>query len=237
MKPEKIIIKNNNDNKLTGYLYKNKSKTVVIICHGLEINNGYPGIEDVFEWYHRMGASVFSFDFSGYGESEGEKGISLKQRDADIKAVLDYFSSQYEDIILYGVSFAGISVAIAAAKYRVITKLITVNGFFTFNPTKLSLTQIWLIISYILLHPSFTREIYYSFKKLKIEKIIIPTFVIYGENDTVVNPQQSKFFYSKLHTKKEIVAVPNGDHALMRKEDYKVTKAVPEWIRKQVIWK
>ena len=64
MKPERVIILNDKKEKLVGYLYKNTSKTLVIICHGIDPINGYPGTTEVFEFYHQVGASVFSFDFS-----------------------------------------------------------------------------------------------------------------------------------------------------------------------------
>ncbi len=87
-----------------GYLYKNTSKTLLIFCHGVDSINSYPGqgVEDVFDFYYQTGTSVFSFDFTGYGESEGKKKISIKQRVSDIGSIVNYFSQKYKKIILYG---------------------------------------------------------------------------------------------------------------------------------------
>lgn len=237
MKPEKLTILNNKREKLVGYFYKNKSKTIVIICHGIEPNNGYPGIENVFEWYHSMGASIFSFDFSGHGESEGKQVVSHRQRVADIKSVLDYFSLKYKDIILYGVSLAGAAVVIAATKYKTVTKLITVNGLFIFNPFLMDIKLMLMLLSYLISHPYFWAELYFVTKNLKIQKIKIPTLVVYGEKDNIVNPKQSIYVFNKLRTEKKLIAVPDGDHPLMKEEYFPVTKGVPEWIGEKVVWK
>lgn len=237
MKPEKLTILNHKKEKIVGKFYKSNSNTIVIICHGIDAINHLPEVDDYCQWYHRLGASVFSFDFSGFGESDGEKNLSLKKRDAEIKAVLDYFSSDYKDIILYGASFAGLSIATAAAKYKQITKLIAINGVFTFNPAKFALNQLWQLVSYLILHPFFLKEIFYWVQQPKIEEITVPTFVLYGESDTIVSPKQSLYFYNKLRSEKILLGVPNGDHMLLKKEYLPVTKAVPEWIQKQVVWK
>ena len=236
MKREKQIIRNNKKEKLVGYLYKNTSKTLLILCHGVEPFSGYPDIEEVFELYHSTGASVFAFDFSGYGESEGKKTISFRQRDADIKSVLDYFSPHYKDIILYGASLAGISAAIAAGSYKEITKLITINGLFTFNPKNSYVSTVTTLVTYLLLHPYFWSEFYWGIKNLKIQNIKVPTLVVCGEKDTIINSQQSINFYNALKTKKRLIAVRNGDHALMKKEYLDLRKELPDWISQQVVY-
>jgi pimeloyl-ACP methyl ester carboxylesterase len=237
MRPEKLTILNHKQEKIVGKFYKNNSKTIVIICHGIDAINNIPDIEYYFEWYHSVGATVFSFDFSGFGESDGEKTLSLRKRDAEIKAVLDYFAPHYKEIILYGASYAGLSVAIAAGKYKQITKLVALNGLYTFNPARLAFSQIWRLVIHLILHPLFWNDIFYSIRELKIEKITIPTFVMYGEGDTIVSNQQSLYFYHKLSSKKTLVSVPHGDHMLLKKEYIPVTKALPEWIKQQVVYK
>jgi len=69
MKPQRVTIPNNKNEKLVGYLYKNSSKTLLIVCHGLDPINNLPVMEEVFKLYYKSGTSIFSFDFSGHGES------------------------------------------------------------------------------------------------------------------------------------------------------------------------
>jgi alpha-beta hydrolase superfamily lysophospholipase len=237
MKAEKITILNNKQEKLVGYFYKNTSKTLIVLCHGAEPFNGYPGIEGVFEFYYSTGASVFAFDFSGHGGSEGENVISFKQRDADIKSVLDHFSTKYKEIILYGASLAGVSVAIAAGRYKTVAKLITVNGFFVFNPRFMYPRLVFIVFSYLISHPKFWKEVYFAINNLKMQKIKVPTLVIYGDKDDVVKPNQSIHFYNKLNTKKELFVFKNGDHPLMKKEYLKVAGPILDWIKQQIVFK
>lgn len=235
MKPKKILLHNNKQQQLVGYLYKNTSKTVVVMCHGISSMIDVPGMDTIFNTYHQTGSSVFVFDFTGSGQSEGSKTISIKQRVADIGTVVDHLSQIYKEIILYGISFSGIVVAIAATKYIKITKLITINGLFTLDLKKLYPRQALATYLYLLFHPLQMSEVYYWKKHFRIEKITIPTLVVYGKSDIIVSPQQSMDFYNGLKTKKKLIAVPHGDHALMKKEYKYATIAIPQWIAQQVV--
>lgn len=234
MKPERVIILNDKKEKLVGYLYKNTSKTIVIICHGVEPVLGFPGVTDVFETYHSIGVSVFPFDFTGYGESEGKKRVSLKQRVSDIGKVIDHFSQDYDEIILYGLSFGGISVAIAANTYKKVAKIITINGFFSFNPRKMYGNQSLAIGMYLLTHPESWSEISYWLTHFRGKGISVPTLVVYGEADTDVKPIQSLSFFNRLQGRKELVGVPGGDHLLMNKEQWPLMHAIYEWLAEGV---
>lgn len=235
MQKERIVLLNNKQQKLVGYLYKNTSKTIVIMCHGIEILDHVPRIDTVFQAYHATGASIFYFHFTGYGESAGKNELSIKQRVSDIGNIVEYFSFDYKEIILYGISFSGAVAAIAASKYKKITKLIVVNGFFTIAPHRLYVVQAVGLYLYLLRHPRMLKEYLFLKKNLAVKVITIPTLVVYGKKDRIIRYQQSKDFYKALQTKKDSIVVPNGDHALMRDEDWEITKAVPAWIKKQVV--
>ena len=198
MTPQKIFIDNNKKQKLTGYFYKNISKTIVIMCHGLEPYSSISGMEKVFEAYYHTGSSVFYFDFTGFGESEGEKTFSIKQKVFDIGNVLNYFSSEYKEIILYTVSLSGIVGAIATGKYKKITKLITVNGLFSLNIQQLYLYQALSIYTYLLSNPSRWKDMIYWVKNNKIKNITVATLVVCGEKDPLVKYHQSVNFYNNL---------------------------------------
>ncbi|HVA96607.1 MAG TPA: prolyl oligopeptidase family serine peptidase [Candidatus Acidoferrales bacterium] len=237
MKFQKRTILNNNNEKLVGYLYKNTSKSLIIVCHGVESNNNPDDqllrktIPEYFaELSSRTGASVFSFDFSGFGESEGKLTYSLRKRDQEIKSVIDYFASDYNEIILYGFSFAGISVAIAAKKYRKIARLVTVNGFFSYNPRYSYLPLILLTCYYLLKYPSFVRDFYFMAKNMRVKNIEVPVLVVMSERDNFVNPKQSHNFYNKLQTRKKLVTFKSNDHA-MRDGNFPLAHEVAKWLK------
>lgn len=210
MKSQRVIIQNKNKEKLVGYLYKGSSKTIIIACHGIESSNNCfdeetrklipPYFSDISK---RSRASVFSFDFSGYGESEGEYFLSLRKRDSDIKSVIDYFSSEYDKIVLYGFSLGGLSGTLAALHYKEISGLITVNSFFTMEPENLFMNNVLIILSYLFFKPRFVLELLYRKTELKIKNIMVPTLVVYADNDKFVNPKQSKAFFNRLRTRKK----------------------------------
>lgn len=236
MKKERVIIRNDKNEKLVGYLYKNSSKTVLIFCHGAAKINGYPGAEDVFDFYYQTGTSVFSFDFTGYGESEGKNEISITQRVTDIGRIVDYFSHKYKKIILYGVSFGGISVTIASTKYKKIDKLIVLNGFFSLNPRKLYPKQALSLGLYILARPAIWPEVAYLLHNVSAKRVSVPTLILYGESDKDVKPIQSINFFNELGTEKKLLNIPGGDHTLMDKAKWKYLGPVLKWIKDDVFY-
>lgn len=240
MKPEKITILNNKKQKLIGKLYKGSSKTLIIICHGIESANNTADqemkeilINEYFpEVVTQTKASVFSFDFSGYGDSEGKEFLSFRQRNSEIHAVLTHFSSQYNNIILYGFSMGAVSATIAALRYKEITGLITVNGFFSFDPKHLFLSHIPLILSYLLSNPRFALELFYWKKYYKVKKIATPTLIVYGDNDTFVSSKQSINFFKQLTTNKKQVSYSTRDHTL-RKYYLQLPKEIAKWLKEE----
>ena len=236
MKPQRVIIPNNKNEKLVGYLFMGTSKTLIIVCHGLESNNRpSPPFTPEFtsEYFvnlsHQTKASVFSFDFSGFGESQGKHAVSLIKRNSEVKSVVDYFSSKYEKILLYGNSLGGATSAIAAGKYKSIQGIITVNGFFSLHPKMLYKANILLILSVLMTNPLYVKELYFLVKDLKVDKIKIPALVIHSDKDNLVNSKQSINFFNTLQTRKKLVLIPGNDHGML-KEYMKVPPEVSAWL-------
>lgn len=238
MKPQRVTIPNNKNEKLVGQLYKGKSDTLIIVCYGIEGSETLdPYLQKILPEYlsdinEKTYASVYSFDFSGYGESEGDKYLSLRQRDEEIKTVVDYFSGHYKKIILYGYSLGGLSVAIAALHNKKISGLITVNGFFTFNPFHLFYTNLLIVLSYMFAKPRFASELIYRKRELQIKKITIPTLIVYAAKDKFVSPKQSLSFFNTLRTKKKIFTVQNDDH-LLKKEYKQIPPQIALWMKEE----
>jgi pimeloyl-ACP methyl ester carboxylesterase len=239
VKPLRVTIPNNKKENLVGYLYKGTTNTLIIICHGLESNNHptEPYFQRVIPEYfdelcRKTGASLYSFDFSGYGESEGQVTISFRQRDADIKSVLDYFidRAEYTHIILYGFSLGGASVAIAAGKYRNIHGMIAINGFYSLLPRHLYKTNVQLILSFLITNPKNIAELYYMIRKIKPQKITIPALVIHSDKDDFVKVMQSVSFYEALRTNKKFVPIRSDDH-MMAKEYRELPVAISAWLK------
>ena len=241
MKTKRVIIRNDRNEKLVGYLYQGSPKTLIIVCHGIESNNNPNDpallkiiLEYLFELRDRTGASVFSFDFSGFGESDGKMAYSLRQRDKEVKTVIDYFSKCYDDIVVYGFSFGGITAAIAAAKYPEVTKLIAINGFFTYKPSEIRKHTLFIFYYYALTHMYYWFELLFLWRNLQVKKITVPTLVIYSDKDSYVHPKQSINFYRKLVTKKKIVSFDSNDHAMLN-EKFRLPREIASWMKEMGI--
>ncbi|KAI3966816.1 hypothetical protein MKX01_006753 [Papaver californicum] len=90
---QRIIIKNKFGENLVGVLHETGSTQVIILCHGFTSNRESSVKLNVADALTKEGTSVFRFDFSGNGESEGtfEFGNCNKEAD-DLHSVVLYFS-------------------------------------------------------------------------------------------------------------------------------------------------
>lgn len=108
IKKEDIYFKNANSNTLHGWLFNNiRSKKTVLFMHGNagNISHRLYLIQPLLD----AGASVFIFDYRGYGQSTGEP--TIPGAIADAEAAYDYLQKNRKipehDIVLYGESIGG----------------------------------------------------------------------------------------------------------------------------------
>ena len=230
MKEQHIIIKNNKGQNLAGFFYENRLDTLIIFCHGTDsFSQHLESMQPFIRAYYGLGISLFFFDFTGYGKSEGKGVFNHSQRVYDIGSVVAHFRGTYKKIILCGVSLGVIAATIAAITYKEITKLYLVNGYYYLRFTS---PRFYLMIFFgFLFNKEVREESLYAWKNLHYEKITIPTLIVVGEKDQIVNPKQSITFYNQLKCKKQLLVVPNGDHALLDpKYIPKYFPTVKQWI-------
>ncbi|KAI3944184.1 hypothetical protein MKW98_016414 [Papaver atlanticum] len=129
---ERVIIKNKYGEKLVGVLYETSSKEVIILCHGSADKKECPVNWNLTDALTKEGISVFCFDFSGNGESEGtfEYGNYNKEAD-DVHYVVMYFSGLQR--VIGGIlvhSKGGDSVLVYASRYHDVATVVNVCGRF-----------------------------------------------------------------------------------------------------------
>ena len=111
--------------KLVGDVYvpdglpSGKQRAAVLLCHG------YTGVKDLYlpdnaKTLNDAGYVVMTFDYKGWGESEGTRSrLAPYSRVADVQAAMTYLSIQPEAdadrIGLYGTSYGGATVSWTAA--------------------------------------------------------------------------------------------------------------------------
>ncbi|VVB75383.1 2-succinyl-6-hydroxy-2,4-cyclohexadiene-1-carboxylate synthase [Candidatus Tiddalikarchaeum anstoanum] len=127
---EKITIKNGYGEKLAGNLYYHyNSDTLFIISHGFMGSKNSRFMSNLSEnLYNGLGVSVFAFDFSGNGESEGVFGNAgiLKEKD-DLCSVINFFRN-FKNIILVGHSMGAAVSLLSANCYKNIKGLVLHSG-------------------------------------------------------------------------------------------------------------
>ncbi|OVA08155.1 hypothetical protein BVC80_1721g10 [Macleaya cordata] len=129
---QRITIENNYGEKLVGLLHETGSAEIVILCHGFRSTKETSVIVNLADALTKEGITVFRFDFSGNGESEGSFRYGYYRREADdLHAVVLYFSGVKRVITgILGHSKGGNVVLLYASKYQDVPKVINVSGRF-----------------------------------------------------------------------------------------------------------
>ncbi|RLN19930.1 30S ribosomal protein S10, chloroplastic [Panicum miliaceum] len=129
---EKIVIRNRYGEKLVGVLHEVGSKDIVVLCHGFRSSKDGRTILSLANALASENISIFRFDFSGNGESEGtfEYGNYYKEVD-DLHDVILHFKKHKRDThAIAGHSKGGNVVILYASMYHDIYKVINLSGRF-----------------------------------------------------------------------------------------------------------
>ncbi len=251
MKQEKIVFQNSNKQKLVGILYSSDPKEkspIVIFCHGYRSTKESSKIEPLAKNLVSNKISLFAFDFSGSGESEGKfEDITITQYIDDLKCVIDYLSKFTNKIAVIGSSLGGIVTLQEAAKdkrVKIIILLSPVSSFPYKGTDEFSSVNLkkWKEEGY-----TFTQS--NKFGKLKInysfyedgikyrdysvyESIKIPTLIIHGDEDPTVSIKDSKKLVEYLKNS-ELIIIKGADHSYTKEKDFnKMIKDITNFVIK-----
>jgi fermentation-respiration switch protein FrsA (DUF1100 family) len=130
---EEVSFKTGDGVRLHGWFIPSESaRGVLFFCHGNAGNISHR--LDSISIFHRLGLSVFIFDYRGYGRSEGEPTEEGTYRDAE--AAWDYLtqekSTPQRSIVIFGRSLGG-SIAARTARNRPAGALILESAFSSFR--------------------------------------------------------------------------------------------------------
>ncbi|KAK6151959.1 hypothetical protein DH2020_014594 [Rehmannia glutinosa] len=127
---QKIKMENKHGEKLVGVLHESGSNEIVIVCHGFLCSKDQPIIMNLAVALENARISVFRFDFTGNGESEGSFQFGNYCRETeDIRAVTQYFSKHNRKVIaILGHSKGGNIVLLYASKYHDIDAVVNISG-------------------------------------------------------------------------------------------------------------
>lgn len=150
---------------------------------------------------YRLGCNVFSYDYSGYGQSTGHP--SEKNLYADVAAALKALETRYqirpEQVILYGQSIGTVpSVDLASANSRIAALILhspLMSGMRVAFP---GTQRTWCCDAF----PSIE----------KIPRVSCPTLVIHGTDDDVIDFSHGVTIYEQCPTSVEPLWVPGAGH-------------------------
>ncbi|KAG6529065.1 hypothetical protein ZIOFF_011259 [Zingiber officinale] len=129
---EKLVIRNTNGENLVGVIQEAGSSELVILCHGFRSSKESKTLLNLADALVSENISVFRFDFSGNGESDGtfQYGNYWKEVE-DLRAVTQFFSGQNREVhAIVGHSKGGNVVLLYASKFHDIHRVVNISGRF-----------------------------------------------------------------------------------------------------------
>ncbi|GFS47750.1 hypothetical protein TNIN_233141 [Trichonephila inaurata madagascariensis] len=175
------------------------AKYTILFSHGNAVDLGhmssfYVGLGS------RINCNIFSYDYSGYGESEGKP--SEKNLYADVDAAWHALQTRYgvrpENIILYGQSIGTVPTIDLASKYEV-------GGVILHSPLTSGMRVAF---------PNTKRTWFFdSFPSIeKVPKVTSPVLVIHGTNDEIIDFSHGQAIYERCPRAVEPLWVEGAGH-------------------------
>lgn len=228
MNIENFTFLNSRGIQLAGRIYSenNNITSGVIFSHGLfSSKDGYK-ITSMAEDIVYCGLSLMTFDFTFSGESAGNiKDISIAEEVDDLMSAIEYFRNRgIKKIHLMGSSMgAAVTVLAASSGLFELESLILIAtplDFTTLVPG-LKKENIPLLdqngytsISGISVNNRFVKELFEINMIEAVKKIKIPSLVIHGERDMVVDKSNLEIYIKNCRCESFPVLIEGGDHNL-----------------------
>ncbi|HPI12973.1 MAG TPA: alpha/beta fold hydrolase [Spirochaetota bacterium] len=246
MKIEEIEIHNDRGDRLGGRLYSPGAtpRGGVIFCHGLFSSKDAYKIVNLAADIVRSEFTLLTFDFSFIsGMPESFREFSIMREVQDLQSAVSYLLERgLTHLHLIGSSMGGvISLLYAASRPEPLRSLtliatpadlagligrlsggIDVSGLSEGGTT---------VIDGVPIGNGFFREALGLDMDAAVRSVAVPTLVIHGARDGVVDVNNTEFLRNALTVERSIVLIPDGDHNLTRDGDLRLFKAeIPAWI-------
>lgn len=197
MTPELLTLKTTKDVKITAlYLPNPKAKYTILYSHGNAEDLGDSRF--LLEQFRQRGFAVFSYDYPGYGMSQG-KPSELGTYQA-IDAAYDYLTQQLkippDQIIAYGRSVGG-GPSVDLASRQPLGGLILESTFLSTFRVKIDL-------------PLYPFDKFANLRKISAVKV--PVLVIHGTVDQVIPFSHGQRLFEAIKTPKLSFWVEGADH-------------------------
>lgn len=199
---------------IQGMLLRSKkkvSKGLVVQFHG-NAENMSSHMTSLM-WLTDLGYDLFTFDYRGYGSSEGHPGPKGVNQDAlaALKMAKELqIKRKAPKLIVYGQSLGGVILLRALEDFGTegIDHLILESTFMSYRSVAASvfkksfITYLLFPLAYIFADGSYSAN--------KVPEI--PLVVIHGTNDVIINYEFGKDIFKKAKAPKQLWTIQNGGH-------------------------
>jgi alpha-beta hydrolase superfamily lysophospholipase len=204
-------------NQLHAWYFRGETGAkTILFCHG---NSGnISDLEGHIELLLQTGASVFVFDYQGFGRSQGRPSVSGICADAHAahKYLVEKLHVSPNDIVLYGESLGG-AVACELARREPIAGLILQSTFSCLTRISFENYAILGIFPEFLFPPPYFNNV-----AVLRDSIKVPVLVTHGEKDTEIRIAHAHALIACATGPKQMVGLPNTEHSEIAALDHEL---------------
>uniref|UniRef100_A0A0D9VQR1 Small ribosomal subunit protein uS10c n=1 Tax=Leersia perrieri TaxID=77586 RepID=A0A0D9VQR1_9ORYZ len=228
---EKIVIMNSYGEKIVGLLHEAGSKDIVVLCHGFRSSKEGRNILNLTDALTSEKISVFRFDFTGNGESEGvfQYGNYYKEVDDLCDVILHFKKHKRDTRGIAGHSKGGNVVVLYASIHRDVASITNMSGRFDLRrgiADRLGSDYMERIkhYSFIDVRDKTGRSIYRVTKESLMDRLKIDmqractsidpncrVLTVHGSDDDIV-PSEDALEFDKYIMNHELCIIEGADH-------------------------
>lgn len=203
-----ISNKSGKANSLHGWLIpaQQRNAPVILYFHHNAVNIG-ANISQALQ-FHKLGYSVFLFDYRGFGQSEGMFPTESQVYE-DAQVAWNYLTQERQivpsQIVIYGHSVGGAIAIDLAARHPEAAALVVQSSFTSMRDMSKRFGFYWLLPVELLLKQRFE-----SLEKMK--SIEIPVLIITGTEDIQIPVKMGERLYEAASAFKQLIIIEGGGH-------------------------
>jgi pimeloyl-ACP methyl ester carboxylesterase len=200
--------------RLHGWLFLQPGATKIYVLFPGNAGD-IPRRLDYFKMLLASGASVFTYEPRGFGQSQGKPSIISICQDGEnaydyVSKTLGYSSEQ---IVLYGVSL-GTTVATHVSTVRTACGLILQSGFSSLEDIA------YEMVPFVRIYPAFLFPQSPALDNVAIvRQLHVPLLVMHGAMDSLINIKHSRRIFDQASAPKTLVACPHSGHVNIDPQD------------------
>ncbi|MBR9677803.1 MAG: alpha/beta hydrolase [Nanoarchaeota archaeon] len=241
MKEQKISVYNQHNEKLVGLkTIPEKGNRIVLLVHGFGVTKEESGMfDDIAQNLANQGITVYRFDFSGCGQSQGDYSeITLTKLGQDLRTIIEKIDSQ--NLCIISQSFGTSVTIIVAPKAKCFIMMGSISNpkkiladLFgeNYNPEGIS----WRKRSsgkITKIKPGFWKDLQKHDLTQKISKIKTPILYIHGsEDDKVPLTEMLEFYKNTENAEKRVLEGAGHDLKPCREE---MKELILAWCKKHL---